>query len=85
MPCVWVACLNPPVPPTETHLSTNTSAFAEIPISNIIYYFCDAGHYFDTSLNKTHIAVNCLANNVWNVPPSWEHCFNVTGKSNTYA
>ena len=73
--CVWVACINPPIPPDSTNLVRNYTEDTLVGFGNFANYTCREGHYFGNDYNKKTFTLECLNNGSF-AGAEWDKCYN---------
>ena len=74
--CVWVACINPPRPPRESHLISLWDG-DPVNFTASVGYECvsdDVPRYFENDKNQLTYNVSCLESGNWAVPMTWPRC-----------
>ena len=75
-PCVWVACINPPLPPPESQLKLIWSG-APVEFGQNVSYQCqEEGLYFEAERELEAVKVTCLTDGSWAEPQVWPRCIN---------
>ena len=72
--CVWVACLEPPIPDDSTHLVRNYTGGTLIGFGEVATYTCKDGYYFGDDYYKTAFTLECLNDGSF-AAPEWDQCY----------
>ena len=72
--CVWVQCINPPLPPTDTALLLLWDG-DPVEFNDNVSYVCEEdGLYFEAGREIAEYNVSCLTDGSWAEPPVWPRC-----------
>ena len=77
---VGVACIEPPIPPNETHSIRHYSGGTTVPFGWVADYSCEEGYYFGEDFNMTHYNLTCYKNGSWEEPEHWKQCYQPSGE-----
>ena len=75
-----MACIEPTIPPNETHLIRHYSGGTTVPFGWVADYSCEPGYYFGEDFNMTHFNLTCYKNGSWEAPEHWKQCYQPTGE-----
>ena len=73
-PCVWVACIEPPIPDNSTNLVRNYEGGSVVEFHSKVNYTCKDGYYFGADYNQQAFTLTCFTNGTVG-GDDWAHCF----------
>ncbi len=75
-----VACINPPIPPPETHLVVQYTNNTAISFGSNVTYLCEDGYFFEEDYNLKNYTITCLNDGNFTSPLPWKNCLNPRSK-----
>ena len=74
--CIWVQCLYPPDPPSDTLLASTWNG-EPVEFHSNVSYVCESDDlYFEVDREMTEYNISCLPGGSWDEPDVWPVCFN---------
>jgi len=80
--CVWTSCINPPIPPNNSHLViTNYMKDQEVAFGDSVFYECEVGYFFIVDYNLPGFDLECYSDGTWETPADdkWKLCVHPDG------
>ncbi len=71
-----VACINPPIPPPESHLIVQYTNNTVISFGGNVTYLCEDGYFFEEDYDLKNFTITCLNDGNFTSPLPWKNCLN---------
>ena len=74
------ACINPPIPPNDTHSLYQYVGNTSVPFGEGVTYICEEGYFFEENMTMTSYNLTCNDDGSWSSPEPWKICIHPGGK-----
>lgn len=77
------SCINPPIPPNDTHLVVlyDFANETEIAFGDVVFYQCEEGFFFEEDFFMKNFTIDCQPSGSFIEPGQWKRCLDPNGNS----